>query len=284
MTTPRHLIYHVTPIGNWGWNLNQLLKRQTVFNGVKLIAIAQGKTKDGKELLNWQQVRKHIPLDIQCVPVENDPVLRETASLPELLRRLHAKAPSTGITFYAHTKGTSRGDAPPKMQEAIRLWTEIMYSQCLDRVNDVEKILETHTCCGAFKRYGRFGHFPRTSHWHYSGTFFWFRNKDLFEHPNWQSVPRSRYGAEAYLSTLFNEVESGCIFGDGITDLYNVNYLRRVLQIKDGTPMRGKKNGPGIPVPPKGSQTKPKAAEPEILSDIAEAGRGGKLVFIKKDR
>lgn len=245
---PKHLIYHCTPIGNWQWNLGELVKRLHVFSGVKLVAIAQGKLDDGTELMDWQEVRRHLPVFVKCGPVDNDTVLRETASLEFLLTKLRNMGGKDGMTFYGHTKGTSRGGSPPKMQEAIRLWTEIMYSQCLDRLPDVDKILEDHVCCGAFKRYGRFGHFPRTSHWHYSGTFFWFRNKDLYAHPDWQNIPRSRYGAEAYLSTLFKENLAGCIFGDGVTDLYNPNYLKRVLTIKDGSPRKAteRPRGPGI--------------------------------------
>jgi len=248
---PKHLIYHCTPIGNWAWNIAELVKRLHVFSGVKLVAIAQGKLKDGTELPDWHEVRRSLPLTVKCGPFENDTELRETASLEFLLTKLRDLGGRTGQTFYAHTKGTSRGNSPPKMQEAIRLWTEIMYSQCLDRIVDVDKILEAHVCCGVFKRYGRFGHFPRTSHWHYSGTFFWFRNQDLFAHPDWKKIPRSRYGAEAYLSTLFPEDKAGCIFGDGITDLYNVNYLRRVLAIKDGSPRKygERPRGPGVGTP-----------------------------------
>lgn len=280
----KNLLYHCTPTPNevWRWNLDQLLPRVHHFDGVKLIAIAQGTLEDGTELLPWSEVRKHIPLDIKCVPTKNDPVLRETASLPELLRRLRDTARGAGITFYAHSKGISRGGAPYKMQEAIRLWTQVMYEMCLDRVPEIEKILETKACCGAFKRYGRFGHFPRTSHWHYSGTFFWFRNDKLFQ-KEWENVPRSRYGAEAYLSTLFDESEAGCIFGDGVTDLYNVGYLRRILAAKNGTPpkMNGRTVAPGIVKRAPTSSVK-KGIDPKNLSDVALPNKDGRLVITRR--
>lgn len=234
MAPKKNLIYHVTPFGNYLWNLDQLAKRIHLFNGVKLIAVAQGNLKDGTPLTPLSEVKQHLPLGVTAFPVENDINLRETASLLPLLERLHDSAPGAdNITFYAHTKGTSRQDEHFKMKEAIRLWTEIMYGQLLDNISGVEAHLEKAPCVGCFKRYGRFGHFPRTSKWHYSGTFFWFRNRDLFLR-SWRDVPRMRYGAEGYLSTLFGPEESACIFGEGVTDLYNVQYLRRVMSIKNG--------------------------------------------------
>lgn len=233
-----HLLYHVTPLGNWEWNLAQLCRRAHVFDGQRVIAIAQGETADGKKLLSHHDVKRHLPGDCRIVLTENDPVLRETASLSSLLDKLAGSQQAReGITFYGHTKGTSRQSEPLKMREAIKLWTEVMYARNLDYMAEVEADLEKHSCTGCFKRYGRFGHFPKNSLWHYSGTFFWFRNKDLFAR-DWRNVPQQRYGAEAYLSTLFTAEEAGCVFGDGITDLYNVNYMKRILGIEDGSPRK----------------------------------------------
>lgn len=230
----RHLIYHVTPIGNWLWNIEQLSKRIHIFNGCKFIAVAQGLLKNGEKLMPLSEVKKFLPEGCYSFPVENNIEIRETASLLPLLEQLHDGATQDNdITFYAHTKGTSRQSDPFNLKEAIRLWTEIMYGQLLDNVEGVESYLAKAPCVGCFKRYGRFGHFPSASTWHYSGTFFWFRNRDLFAR-NWREVPRMRYGAEGYLSTLFGPAESSCIFGEGVTNLYDLNYLRRVMAVRDG--------------------------------------------------
>jgi hypothetical protein len=44
-------------------------------------------------------------------------------------------------------------------------------------------------------------------HWMFAGTFFWFRNSAVFSRPDWRNVPNDRYGAESWLSGMFEPHE-----------------------------------------------------------------------------
>jgi hypothetical protein len=48
--------------------------------------------------------------------------------------------------------------------------------------------------------------------WMFAGTFFWFRHDAVFGKPNWWRIPRDRYGAESWLSGLFDVHEAATVF------------------------------------------------------------------------
>ncbi len=213
----RNLIYHVTPMGNYEWNLEQISSRMHLFNGKKIAFVTEGKGIDPIE-----KVEKLLP-GVQLFAKPNHRELRETATFIELLQ-LVKSTKANEITFYAHTKGVTRF-----ADKAVKLWTEGLYHYNLDFITDVEeRIFSWYPVVGAFKRYGKFGHFPKDSKWHYSGTFFWVRNSSLFN-KEWKKLHKTRYGTEAYLSLLYPSTEAGCIFGDDIGDLYDLRYIKQVL-------------------------------------------------------
>jgi hypothetical protein len=67
---------------------------------------------------------------------------------------------------------------------------------------------------------------------HYSGTFFWFRNADVFAR-NWRTVPPIWGGVEAWPGILFTPGECGTIFWEeGIRPVvtgYHFPRLREVM-------------------------------------------------------
>lgn len=214
-----NLIYHITPTANYRWNIEQLVKRWDLFTGNKLFAIARG---DGFDKL--ENVLALFPEPIDYILVDNHPELRETHSLAALL--LRASLWDKGdATFYAHTKGITRGG-----DLAVQLWTEAMYHFNLDYPERLNNLLDKFPIVGCCKRKGKFSHFPKESTWHYSGTFYWFRNRDLFGRKNWIAVPQGRYGAEAYPSVIFKEDEAGALFGDGFKNGYDLRYMNTLLQ------------------------------------------------------
>lgn len=216
-----NLLYHITPIGNYKWNIEKLLQYWNVFDyGRKAIAIATGKDFDAPE-----KVIDLFPSqnNTQFFTVDNHPELRETHSFPSLLLKASEWTVDSS-TFYAHTKGVTRKDDP-----AITLWTEILYYYNLHNIELVQKSLDQFPITGCCKRHGKFSNFPKESTYHYSGTFFWFRNKDLFER-KWIQVPPMRYGTEAYLSLLFKEREAGCLWGNKFHNGYDWNYMKTLVQ------------------------------------------------------
>lgn len=218
----RNLLYHVTPMANYRWNIYQLQKRLHLFDGGKmLVAVAQG-----PGMYPIKTVRRLFPPQVEVFTVDNDKNLRETASFPLLLARAK-EWPKDEITFYAHTKGITHGKDP-----AVTLWTQALHFFNLDLIQQVEQMFQKKdlSMVGSLVRHGVFDHFPKESKWHYAGTFFWFKNEKIFNLPNWSYVPKMKYGTEAWPSLVAKlQKEAGVLYGPGITDLYNYPYLKQIL-------------------------------------------------------
>lgn len=219
----RNLIYHITPMGHYEWNLEQLFKRISLFDGQILFAVAQGEKCDDISIVEKKLHAGIGRRPYKIAPFGNDVELRETATFLPLLIALKASAEPGSITFYAHTKGVTHGPD----DEAVMRWTRMMYHHNLDRIEHVESVLDKLPVAGCFKRYTKFKNFPRLSAWHYSGTFFWFRNDDLFKR-EWARVPMMKYGVEGYLSTIFKAKEAGVVFLDHASNMYRLNYTRGI--------------------------------------------------------
>lgn len=167
---------------------------------------------------------------IVSIPVNNDTVLRESASLPALFDVLALLGEPGSITFYGHTKGVTHTKAPDDRRKAIELWTVEMHKQLLGRIDDVEKMFDNYDCVGAFRRRGQFSNMPKESNWHYSGTFYWFdtvKGYNRFNHV--RSQPLERYTAEALPSLLFSLERSGCIAYDDPLSLYSLPYITKLI-------------------------------------------------------
>jgi hypothetical protein len=163
--------------------------------------------------------------DIEWVIRTNDPVLGEVATFPGILERVASPEP-TEATLYAHTKGVSR----PQSQ-SVSLWREVMYHACLSDLDRVMSLLRRFACAGPFMKIGH--QFDRSivprNHFHFAGSFFWFRNDQLFSRPDWRSIPNFRFGVEAYLGQFFRTHEATCLYGDHAGDLYQLAEWKRLL-------------------------------------------------------
>jgi hypothetical protein len=201
----RHLAYHVYPVSPaWLWNLDQLRRRMGLFNGLRLVAAATG-----PETATADQVRSELAgLDVEVVEVPNSNVLREMQTYPMLLSRLERYHGSADVTFYGHAKGvTSESWAP-----AARRWSSAMYEALLDHWPAVQRELFGHCSVGIFRRHWRHAHAGR-SNWHYSGSFRWTRNTDLYARA-WQEMEVNWTGSETHPGMLFNLLESSCLYGE----------------------------------------------------------------------
>lgn len=206
-----NLLYHVCPLkGNdvWRVNVRQVTKRLRIFNGRKIVAVATG-----KDLHTIDIVRRAFDDDtIEYLDIPNDPQLREVASFLTLLKSVESQEEDEA-SFYAHTKGNSTRDNAL----GAEMWRNAMYHALLDGVNVCRDLLLTHPCVGTHKMHWPPGMQPypsRLDHgdWMFAGTFFWFRHKDVFAHLKWRDVPHDRYGAEAWLSGLFECDRAASVF------------------------------------------------------------------------
>ena len=206
--TIRHLLYFVYPVAAdggrvWRWNLDKLRRRINLFNGRRVVAVAAG---PGAEPAAAREALAGC--GVEFLEVENDPDLREMAAFPMLLESVSAHDGPCHATFYGHAKGvTSEAWSP-----AVRRWTEAMYAGCLDHWPAVRRLLVNHPVVGAFRR-NNFGWPESRSAWHYSGTFRWQRNADLYSR-DWREIDRFWCGSESHPSLHFTAGEAACLFGE----------------------------------------------------------------------
>jgi len=209
-----NLIYHVCPLRKnevWRRNVRQLRQRLRIFNGRKIVAVVLG--DDMEPCSSVRDEFGHDGHDIELLQLPNDPELRETATFLQLLEEV-VSLDEAEATFYAHTKGNSTRDNAL----GAEYWRNAMYHHLLDHVNVCRDLLLRHPCVGTHKivwpstMRSPFPNRLSVGNWMFAGTFFWFRHDAVFGHPNWHEVPHDRYGAEAWLSTLFEPDEAATVF------------------------------------------------------------------------
>jgi len=137
------------------------------------------------------------------IHIENDPELGESKGFVDAISTL----PTTGNTFYAHTKGV-RYVVDEYLLTPIIQWRNNMYRACLDDIGAIDEALKTYSCAGAYKNKNAEGF------WHYSGNYWWVNNNQLFSH-NWRRIDNNYYGVENYLGYIFPQKDAFCLaYGD----------------------------------------------------------------------
>jgi PAS domain-containing protein len=221
----RNLLYHITPFATndiWLRNVRQLLKRIDLFNGRRVIAVATG---DG--LVPPDEIRNAFGRhEIEILTRPNSSELRENATFLPLLKRIADPDPHTA-TFYAHAKGVAKDVLCLGDPLGSRYWRNAMYHELLDDWERINELLEDYAIVGTHRRQHNEDHriYPdgqSESSWHFAGTFFWFRNADVFATNQWREVWQpTGWGAEAWPGRMFDFEQSACVAYDGLVDHYN---------------------------------------------------------------
>ena len=201
----RHLMYHLCPQGDvWRWNIEQLKRRLSLFNGERLIAVATDKgTSPISEVIEAVQ-----GWDCTVEGFDNDRTLRERQTHLWLLRELsHYRGPRD-VSFYGHGKGVSTRAVYP----GVARWTEEMYSANLDYWPIVRGLLRDHACVGCYRRRGT-GLPHHNVNWHFSGSFRWTRNRDLYSR-QWERLGAGYCASEGYPALQFELQETACIHSE----------------------------------------------------------------------
>jgi len=223
-----HLLYFVTPYGNWESNLFYLKQYISTFQGERLCCVAEGKGLLSREESSRILQRFFSPQNIFFIP--NDLELRETPGFFFLLKTLLARVPLNNEKdkiFFAHTKGVSH--QPSNL--AVRLWTELLYRRNLEDISLVENQLRSKCITGCMRKFGNPKHFPDGCPWHYHGTFFWINVKALNAR-NWESkFCMHRYGAEAFPGITFSSEESDVLWYDNVKSCYKLKNVNRLIKI-----------------------------------------------------
>jgi hypothetical protein len=222
----RHLLYFVYPRrgSRWRLRLQRLRERLPLFNGRRLVAVATDDTTEATAAT----VAAALGGDCDVGEVANDPGLREVAAFETLFGRLSDHSGDGEATLFGHAKGVTQ---PP--ERPCHRWGDVMEEVCLDYWPLVAETLTTAPVAGCFKKVGRGWKASESkSLWHYSGSWFWFRNRDLYSRP-WQAVERFWCGIETYPSVLFGVDEAASLFHTGAVprlNLYNPDYWRRTVE------------------------------------------------------
>lgn len=220
--TVRHLLFHLYPINGWKWNVQELKKRLELFNGRKVVMVAQDMPGFQQRAAQIGVVQKLLGPDVFCFPVPNDRKRRETpsfATMLSMLSRVKDDSDRTSIAFYSHGKGVSYKSTgqTSRQFDAVRLWTRVMNHYLLYDMPNVLRSLTNYPVTGCFRRKGRFGNFPHESRWHYAGTFYWFHTQRMLEANEKNPLTdyaENRFAVEAYPGIVFNYEESDCLFGE----------------------------------------------------------------------
>jgi len=222
----RHLMFHVWPVkgfGAWQWNCDWLLKNAALFNGRRIVSIVVDRESDSADA-----VRDYLKdFTDEFIILQNDPHLREVVTFAPMLERIEKYQSDQDVTLSCHGKCVRHKTSSENAGATIFKWTAAMYEMVTDWAACLT-LLEAHAIAGGFRRYGAF-----QSHgwgvWHYSGAFFWFRNKDVFAR-NWRYVPQRFYGTEAWPGFMFRPDEAGVIACDEVGDLYQMAHWTEQIE------------------------------------------------------
>lgn len=213
----RHLLYHIWPKrgGSWSQSLDSLEKRLPLFNGQKVVAIALDEDAD-------DSVRQRLSWADKIIEVKNDPKLREVVSFHPLLESVEPYREGHA-TFCCHSKGVRHGSDGGT---TVHAWSDVMYETLLDYWPYVHALLADHPIVGSLRKMGQFLA-PSDAKWHYTGTYYWLRNEEVFQR-DWRRVDRVWWGTESWPGLHFTEQEAGCAFlsGPALTmNLYDMRFM-----------------------------------------------------------
>jgi len=207
----RNLIYHVCPLKNtdeWKVNLLKLKENLSAFNGKRVIAVACDENTHA-----ITDVHAIIGDNVDLFQIENDPVLRETASFKMLLESVK-NTDDNEATFYGHSKAVSTAQNPV----GAKAWRNMMYSKLLKEWPECMSFLNYTLAVGTTViAWDPDNMFPWPSGlqyglWMFAGTFFWFRHDAVFASKAWRKIPMDRYGTEAWLSGVLSEHEITSVY------------------------------------------------------------------------
>ena len=217
----KNLIMHVMPVrgrGGWQQNAEIVRRHRGLFDGKRIVAIATQSRGTRYPLDKPKLVREAFGEGFEFLEIPNDKHLREVASFVPLMERVESQDP-LDVTFCCHAKGCTKkiddGATPHR-------WRDAMYEVCL-HWETIRNALSKFPICGPFRRRSRLG----SSSWHFSGTFYWFRNRDVFAR-GWRNIDQSWFGTESWPGKMFSYRESKCLFGDGVGILYEMDEMNRV--------------------------------------------------------
>jgi SAM-dependent methyltransferase len=153
----------------------------------------------------------------EVIRVANDPNRREVASFLPLFSRLAAHSAPGHVTLFGHAKGVTR-----PLSSTARRWVEAFEELYLDYWPVVAELLRRFPVVGAFKKNGAgWPSEESLSDWHFSGSWFWVRNAELFAR-DWTRIDHFWGGIESYPSLHFTSGEAANLVCGGAVPAVNL--------------------------------------------------------------
>lgn len=207
------LMFHVWPNGDgWKRHLSKLATQAHRFER-KLLGVAYNRPDDVPAVV--EEFEAMSP-GWEVTATENGccgrKSLREVNTYKRMLPTLERGV--NDVTFCLHAKGVQRHtvDAPE-----IQWWTDAMYETVYDNIDEVVQCMQDGAAIvGSFRRFDQ--HFGGHHGWHFSGTFYAFRNCIAFSN----GVPayeKKWWGTESWPAYHFPPSASACIFGNNCGDV-----------------------------------------------------------------
>ena len=217
------LMFHVWPHGNaWRRHLEWLKPEIHRFDR-KLLGVAydsstasvQDTAREFESICPGWEVHK-----AKNLPKKRG--LREVATYQKMLPVVAEWNTPNDVTFCLHGKGVQNHT---QMSETVTWWTEAMYETVYRNIDGViDAMRQGSALAGSFKRY--VGHFKSQHDWHYSGTFYAFRNCIAFNNglPAYKQI---WWGTESRVGDHFPKESAACLFGDDARNLYHMEQQPR---------------------------------------------------------
>jgi len=225
----RHCLFYVLPAagnGVWQRNVDQLKARTGLFNGRRVVAVAEGPRPSFAPLDPVSAVADRLGDGWEVVPVQHDPKLREMVAWDALWGRVRDHGPGD-VCWFLHAKGVSK---PVNSGVTVHKWTDAMWTTVCDYGPLVRELLQTYPIVGSFKKLGA-GFGGSRSAWHYSGTFYVVRLADFWARDPMGRADRTWFGSESYPGVVYAQHEGGVLFCErtiGKMNLYLMNHWRPV--------------------------------------------------------
>lgn len=206
------LLFHCWPNGDsWMRHVDYLRPVSGVFDR-KIMGVATG-----PGTATMAEVRAAFGDSWEYLEVTNDKTLREVLTYRTMLEMVRS-ADENDVTFCLHSKGAQSHTAASRQ---IQWWTEAMYSTVAHNWQGVlSKMEQGYPVAGSFLRVGK--HLQTRYGWHFSGTFYAFRNAVAFQ----KGVPgfaSNFYGTESWVGHHFARHEAACMFAENCGDIYKEN-------------------------------------------------------------
>ena len=206
------LLFHCWPNGDsWKRHVDYLRPVSGVFDR-KIMGVATG-----PGTASLAEVRAAFGDSWEYLEVTNDKALREVLTYRTMLEMVRS-ADENDVTFCLHSKGAQSHTAASRQ---IQWWTEAMYSTVVySWQNVLGKMEQGYPVAGSFLRVGK--HLQARYGWHFSGTFYAFRNAVAFQNgvPGFAS---NFYGTESWPGHHFARHEAACMFAENCGDIYKEN-------------------------------------------------------------